>query len=156
MEKPGLDASLQVGPHDRVLQVFGETIVIRRDPGKIALDISIIEEIVPPGVGGPFHRHSREDEISYVIDGVFRIWRGDEIFDAGPGSVVLLPREQVHTFQNIGTAPARLLTAITPKGLEAFFEAIVDRAIGDEDAAALETLAAEYGVEIVAPPPETP
>ena len=60
---------------DQVLQVFGETVIIRRDPGSgQPLDGAVIEEIVPPGVGAPLHRHSREDEISYVIEGTFRIW----------------------------------------------------------------------------------
>jgi quercetin dioxygenase-like cupin family protein len=148
--------SAPIGPSDRVLDVFGETVIIRRDRGGSLLDAAVMEEIVPPGVGGPFHRHTREDEISYVIDGTFRIWRGDEIFDAGPGSVVLLPRDQIHSFQNIGSTPARLLTLITPKGLETFFEAVVDRQIGYEDEAALDVLAAEYGLDIVGPPPPAP
>ena len=60
---------------DRVLEVFGETVIIRRDPTG-QLDAAVIEEVVPPGVGAPLHRHSREDEISYIIEGSFRIWRG--------------------------------------------------------------------------------
>ena len=62
------------------------------------MDAAVVEEIVPPGVGAPLHRHSREDEIFYVIEGTFRIWRGDDVLDVGPGDVALLPRDQVHTF----------------------------------------------------------
>ena len=88
-----------------------------RDPGSgQPLDAAVIEEIVPPGVGAPLHRHSREDEISYVIEGTFRIWREQEIFDVGPGSIALFPRHQVHMFQNVGVDPGRLLTVILPGG----------------------------------------
>src|SRR5687768_16332253 len=59
--------------------------------------------------------------------GGFRIWRGEEILDVGPGGVALLPRDQIHTFRNVGEATGRLLTVIVPAGFERFFEAIADR-----------------------------
>ena len=113
-------------PADCALEVFGEIVIIRRDPAG-ALDAAVIEEIVPPGVAAPLHRHGREDEISYVIEGTFRIWRGDEVLDMGPGGVALLPRHQVHSFKNIGTAPGRLLTVILPAGFERFFKVVAER-----------------------------
>jgi quercetin dioxygenase-like cupin family protein len=78
---------------NRVLDVFDETVIIRRDPSA-SLDAAVIEEIVPPGIGAPLHRHSREDEICYVVEGQFRIRRGDEVFDVNAGGVALLPRNQ--------------------------------------------------------------
>ena len=140
-------------PDDQVLEVFGETVILRRDPLGSPLDASVIEEIVPPGVAGPWHRHSREDEVSYVIDGTFRIWRGDEVFDIGPGGVALLPRDQVHTFQNVGTTTGRLLTVITPAGLERFFQEVSERGLGEDDLDQVVAIAAEFGVEILGPPP---
>ena len=139
---------------DQVLQVFGETVIIRRDPGSgQPLDGAVIEEIVPPGVGAPLHRHSREDEISYVIEGTFRIWREQEVFDVGQGGIALLPRHQMHTFRNVGADPARLLTVIIPAGFERFFEVIAARGLGEDDAEAIDAVAAEFGLEILGPPP---
>ena len=80
---------------DRTLEVFGETVRIRSDPAGALLDVAVIEEIVPSAVAAPFHRHDREDEISYVIEGTFRIWRGGEVLDVGPGGVALLPRHRL-------------------------------------------------------------
>ncbi len=57
------DRNIQT-PLDQELHVFGETVILRRDPLGSPLDASVIEEIVPPGVAGPWHRHSREDEVS--------------------------------------------------------------------------------------------
>ncbi|MGD9509706.1 MAG: cupin domain-containing protein [Geminicoccaceae bacterium] len=138
---------------DRRLEVFGETLIIRRDPAGQSMNVAVVEEIVPPGVGAPLHRHSREDEIFYVIEGSFRIWRGEEVLDAGPGGVALLPRDQIHTFKNIGAAPGRLLTVIVPAGFERFFEAIVDRGLADGDDGQIAALAAEFGLEILGPTP---
>jgi mannose-6-phosphate isomerase-like protein (cupin superfamily) len=141
-------------PEDQVLQVFGETVIIRRDPGaNQSLDIAVIEEIVPPGVGAPLHRHSREDEISYVIEGTFRIWREQEVFDLGPGGIALLPRHQVHTFRNVGAVPGRLLTVIMPAGFERFFVVIAARGLGEDDPDGIDAAAAEFGLEILGPSP---
>jgi hypothetical protein len=38
------------------------------------------------------------------------------------GTFVFIPREVVHTWQNIGDAPARILAILMPAGLERFFE----------------------------------
>ena len=139
---------------DRAFQVFGETVIIRRDPAGPLVNAAVIEEIVPPGMAAPLHRHSSEDEISYVIEGTFRIWRGDEVLDIGPGGIALLPRHQVHTFKNIGASPGRLLTVILPAGFERFFEVVAERCLGEEDLDEITIVAAaEFGLEIVAPLP---
>ncbi|WP_053249457.1 cupin domain-containing protein [Ensifer adhaerens] len=138
---------------DRVVDVFGETVIIRGDPAGALLDVAVIEEIVPPSVGAPLHRHSKEDEVSYVVEGMFRFWRGDEVLDVGPGGIAFLPRHQVHTFKNIGTGPGRLLTVILPAGFERFFEVVAERRFGDEDLEEIATIAAEFGMEILGPPP---
>jgi mannose-6-phosphate isomerase-like protein (cupin superfamily) len=138
---------------DRALEVFGETVIIRSDPAGALVNVAVIEEVVPPAVAAPFHRHAREDEISYVIEGTFRIWRGGEVLDVGPGGIALLPRRQVHTFKNIGAGTGRLLTVIHPAGFERFFEVVAERRLGDEDMDEITTIAAEFGLEIVGPPP---
>ena len=141
------------GSKDRVLKVFGEMVIIRHDPTG-TLDAAVIEEIVPPGVGAPLHRHAREDEVCYVIEGRFRIWRGDEVLDAGPGGVALLPRGQAHAFQNIGEGTGRLLTVIVPAGFERFFEAIAERGLGENDDNRIAAIAAEFGLDLLGPTPD--
>ena len=88
-----------------------------------------------------------------MIEGTFRIWRGGEVVDVGPGGVAHLPRHQVHTFKNIGGNTGRLLTVILPAGFERFFEAVAERNLGEDDLAALEAVAAEFGLEILGPTP---
>ena len=52
---------------DRVLEVLGETVIIRRDPAGQVLDAAVVEEIVPPGVGAPLHRHSRRRYVEHLL-----------------------------------------------------------------------------------------
>jgi mannose-6-phosphate isomerase-like protein (cupin superfamily) len=42
--------------------------------------------------GPPLHVHDREDECFYVLDGGLSVRCGGEVFDAGGGSFVFLPR----------------------------------------------------------------
>ncbi len=132
---------------DRALEVFGETVIIHRDPAGALVDVAVIEEIVPPAVAAPFHRHHREDEISYVIEGTFRIWRGDEVVDVGPGGIALLPRHQVN-LQEHWYGHGRLLS-IRPGGFERFFEVVAERRLGDDDTDEITSVAAEFGLEIL-------
>lgn len=71
--------------------------------------------------------------------------------DVAAGGIVLLPRDQAHTFQNTGSTAGRLLTVVVPAGFERFFEAIVDQGIADDQQ--IEAVAAEFGLEILGPVP---
>jgi mannose-6-phosphate isomerase-like protein (cupin superfamily) len=48
---------------------------------------------LPPHMAGPnLHVHTREDEASYIISGVLTVVVGDRTFEAGPETLVWLPR----------------------------------------------------------------
>ena len=86
---------------------------------------SFTESIVAPGTGPVPHRHSREDESFYILEGQFEFRigeRGERSIVAAPGTFVFAPRGIPHTFRNVGTTPARILVIISPAGLEKFFE----------------------------------
>jgi quercetin dioxygenase-like cupin family protein len=77
-------------------------------------------------LAAPLHRHTREDEYSYVIEGRVGALLGDEVVIGGPGDLIFKPRNQWHTFWNAGDEPARLLEIISPAGFERFFAELVD------------------------------
>jgi len=88
---------------------------------------SLVEHPMSPwALAAPLHRHSREDEYSFVIEGRMGALLGDEELVAGPGDLVFKPRDQWHTFWNAGDEPARILEIISPAGFEKFFEELVD------------------------------
>ena len=76
-------------------------------------------------LAAPLHRHSREDEYSYVVEGRIGALLGDEVVFGGAGDLIFKPRNQWHTFWNAGDAPARLLEIIAPAGFEQFFAELV-------------------------------
>ena len=111
---------------------------------------SLVEHPMPPrALAAPLHRHTREDEYSYVLEGRVGALLGDEVVYGGPGDLIFKPRGQWHSFWNAGDEPARILEIISPAGFEGYFRRVVaqfeegDRPDPDEVAA----VAAEYGLE---------
>jgi mannose-6-phosphate isomerase-like protein (cupin superfamily) len=77
-------------------------------------------------LAAPLHRHTREDEYSYVITGRMGALLGENVLEAGPGDLVFKPRGEWHTFWNAGEEPCRILEIISPAGFERFFAELVD------------------------------
>jgi len=100
-------------------------------------------------LGAPLHRHSREDEISYVLEGTLTVQQGTRIEQAGPGGCIHKPKGVFHAFWNSGSEPVRFLEVIAPGGFEHFFEELATLAThrNSLDLVALAGLARGYGVE---------
>lgn len=100
-------------------------------------------------LAAPLHRHNREDEYSYVIEGRMGALLGDEVLEAGPGDLVFKPRGEWHTFWNAGEEPCRILEIISPAGFERFFAELVDLGgVAQAEPAVLGELCARYELDI--------
>jgi mannose-6-phosphate isomerase-like protein (cupin superfamily) len=109
---------------------------------------SLVEHTLPPrGLGAPLHRHTNEDEYSYVVAGRLGAQLGDEIVVAGPGEAVRKPRGQEHTFWNAGDEPLRFVEIISPAGFENYFREVAPL-LEAHDQAATQQVAARYELEI--------
>src|SRR5215208_6985381 len=57
---------------------------------------SLVEHPMPPrALAAPLHRHNREDEYSFVIEGRMGALLGDDVVEAGPGDLVYKPPRAV-------------------------------------------------------------
>lgn len=111
---------------------------------------SLVEHAMSPrALAAPLHRHTHEDEYSFVFSGDVGAMLGDDVVTTGPGTLIFKPRGQWHTFWNAGDAPAHILEIISPAGFEQFFRKVV--ALGGimkADPQALGALSAEYGLDM--------
>ena len=83
--------------------------------------VGIFEDEVPPQSGPPAHLHRTQDETHYILEGQFEFVLGERKVNAGPGSVVYVPRTMMHAFTNTGKEKGKLLFINTPAGpLEEF------------------------------------
>jgi mannose-6-phosphate isomerase-like protein (cupin superfamily) len=140
-----------VGPKDGKAGSLGSIGVrFMIDGDETGGDFSLVEHPLPPRrLAAPLHKHSREDEYSFVLEGRMGAQLGDEVVYAEPGDLVFKPRDQWHTFWNAGDEPCRILEIISPAGFEKFFDELVD--LVDADAAEpekLAELAGRYGLEM--------
>lgn len=110
-------------------------------------------ETVPPGGGPPPHYHTREDETFYVLEGAVEFFQGGQWTAASPGTVVFMPKHEVHTFRNVGSTPLRLLITTVPSGFENFFAKCSQEFAkgGAPDMARITEIAAEHGIYFVTP-----
>jgi mannose-6-phosphate isomerase-like protein (cupin superfamily) len=127
-----------VGPSD------GESVSLGAIGARFIIDtdetheggFSLVEHPLPPrALAAPLHRHSREDEYSWVIEGRMGALLGDEVVFAEPEDLVFKPRDQWHTFWNAGDEPCRILEIIAPGGFEDFFKELGGKLAGDMDPA---------------------
>jgi mannose-6-phosphate isomerase-like protein (cupin superfamily) len=120
------------------------------DRGEAAGRFSLVEHPMSPrALAAPLHRHFREDEYSFVIEGEIGALLGDDVVIGRQGSLIFKPRNQWHTFWNAGDVPARILEIISPAGLEEFFrERLTLGGVTRMEPASLSDLWERYGLEM--------
>ena len=120
------------------------------DGGESGGGFSLVEHPMSArALGAPLHRHSHEDEYSYVITGRVGALLGDEVVFGNAGDLIFKPRGQWHTFWNAGDEPARILEIISPAGFERYFAELVEMGGSTTaDRQSLMDLSARYGLEV--------
>ncbi len=98
-------------------QVFGDEapgvtirwVIDEKTDGAPNYALRVIE--VQPGGHTPKHMHPYEHE-NYIVEGQGRVLIGDQWHAVGPGSVVFVPADVLHTYENVGDTPFRFLCGI--------------------------------------------
>lgn len=106
--------------------------------------------LAPRALAAPLHRHTREDEYSFVLEGTLGALLGDDVVTAGPGTWVFKPRNQWHTFWNAGDTPCEIIEIISPAGFENFFRELagVYASDGEPDLSRFVELCSRYALEM--------
>ena len=127
--------------------------------GQDSSGIGFGDSRIPPGSPGPGrHVHTHEDEAIYVISGILTVEVGDQRYEAGPESLVWLPREVPHVFANLGDEEVRTVGVFnSPTLAEMFAEqaAYFASLNGPPDPEVLLDISLRHGVRPVEGPPLT-
>ncbi len=134
------------------LNLLGDEVLVKLG-GQFA-QLTVMLSTTEPKVGPPLHRHSREDEAFFVLEGNFLFEADGKQTHAGPGCFMFLPRGTAHTFQNVGETPGKMLILTQPAGVENFFSEIdrATRGMKEVDRNVLLPIFAKYGMELLGPP----
>jgi quercetin dioxygenase-like cupin family protein len=127
--------------------VFGELVTYKTTGEQTGGAYSLFEVETPPGSGPPPHIQHREDESFYVLEGDYEFLDEERTIRASVGSLIYVPKGNLHAHKNVGEGVGRLLVTQTPGGLyERFFESLIFE--DQPDVARIPALAARYGIEI--------
>ncbi len=92
---------------------------IKADEGNgNAQDFFVVTEIEPPGTVIPFHMHHNAEEILILEEGGATVTVGDKRAEAGPRSIVFIPRETWVSVEFTGTQPVHLYALFSRQGFE--------------------------------------
>ena len=117
----------------------------------------------PPGVATPLHRHTREAEAFFLLDGSLIYRAGEETFHLGTGDFIWLPQGLPHAFRITGERPARILALTDPGGLLHLYDEVgipatqrrlpgADGRPMPEEIARWNEVGPRYGLQVVGPP----
>ncbi|MDY7082369.1 MAG: cupin domain-containing protein, partial [Halobacteria archaeon] len=102
--------------------------------------IAVVKHKLPPKkLAAPLHRHSREDEISYILKGEMGVQEGREsesnifISTVEAGESIVKERDTWHTFWNPGSEELVFLETIAPGDFAYYFEEVAELIPGNED-----------------------
>ncbi len=111
------------GPTDgEVIDLGPATIRIMEDGGTTAHRIGIAEVTLAPHSEGPIqHRHAEHDEGFYVVSGTAQFTVGETVYEAPPGTLVMVPPGAPHTFANPGDEPLVMVNTFTPDRYVQYF-----------------------------------
>jgi quercetin dioxygenase-like cupin family protein len=117
----------------------------------------------PPGIATPLHRHHREAEAFYVLEGQLSYQAGADLFELYAGCFLHLPQGVPHAFRIRGEQPAKILALTTPAGLLHLYDEVgipaTERRLPGADGLTPEVeiprwmeVGPRYGLEVVGPP----
>jgi mannose-6-phosphate isomerase-like protein (cupin superfamily) len=129
---------------------FGSTYTMKADGAATAGAYSLVEEVFW-GETTPLHRHTNAEEAFFVLSGEVVAWIDGAETLAEMGTFFVVPRGVPHGLRRVSNQPVRMLTLVSPPGLQGFFDAVAQ--VGEEqllaDPQRLVQLASEYGSEIL-------
>lgn len=136
------------------LNVFGNQVNVLVAGDDVNRTFCVMEAWTEPNSGPPLHRHDREDEWWYILEGRFRFEVNGQIIEAGPGDSVFAARGTVHTFQNIGDTMGRHIVTCQPAGLDEFFREIsaATEPMEQPDLKVIIPIFDRYGLALLGPP----
>lgn len=79
-----------------------------------AKDLVVMEVSLAPGASHAFHKHPKQEEVIYVLDGEVEQWLDRQRRVLQAGDAVFIPGDTVHATFNVGRKDAKLLAIVGP------------------------------------------
>jgi quercetin dioxygenase-like cupin family protein len=136
----------------RLIPFLGQSYRVLVSGQDTAGTFAVMETEAARGHGSPMHVHRNDSEVFLVLDGALRVVVDGQEHEAGAGSAAVLPAGRPHGFV-VTSEAARYLTVHHGPTFEEFTAAAASDGDGIPDPSRLTEIAAEYGIDIIGPPP---
>lgn len=127
---PSLRAAVITPERTLAIKAFGLDIRILLSTEATGGATSVLMGWHKPGEGPPDHVHFSQEEMFFIIEGIYELTAGGETWIIGPGSIAFIPRNTVHRFKNIGDTTACMLDWTLPGGQDRYFKEISELTAG--------------------------
>jgi len=77
-------------------------------------DLMVLDVVIYPGMGHSFHRHPRQEEVIYVLEGEVEQWIEGEKQILTPGDSAFIGKGLVHASFNRSLQNSRILAILGP------------------------------------------
>jgi mannose-6-phosphate isomerase-like protein (cupin superfamily) len=116
--------------------------------GKATRDAySLFEYAIPPETNGPpLHTHTREDESFVCLAGRLDVTLGDSEYVLEYGDYMYLPRDVPHAFRNPYSDESRVISVVSPAGLERYYQALAELPPGPKDLSKIKSIMDDFGI----------
>jgi mannose-6-phosphate isomerase-like protein (cupin superfamily) len=126
-----------------------------------SLGVAVVTQ--PPGIATPLHRHTREAEAFFLLDGSMTYRAGEDTFHLEAGDFIWLPALLPHAFRVTGINPVRFLALSDPGHLLSLYDEVglpaaerrlpgADGRPMPEEISRWNEVGPRYGLEVVGPP----
>ena len=114
---------------------------------------SLFEYAIPAQTDGPPpHIHTREDESFICLAGKLDVYpRGRELHDRPRRLPVPAARRRAHVQEHL-RQEARVISVVSPAGLEGYYQALADLPPGPRDIGKIKQIMADFGLQLQLPP----
>lgn len=138
---------------------FLDALVIVKQGGERGAEFGVLDYHMARGSQTPLHRHLREDEAVYMLDGQLRVLAGERMLDVAAGAYVCLPAGVPHALTAL--TDARFLVFAKPDGFVGLVREMGEPAPArvlpppaKPDLERLLSLTRKYQIEVIGPAPE--
>lgn len=116
-----------------------------------ALSFTVVS--LPEGFQGPpLHRHVRNAELFFILQGAFRFVVGEDEYRVDEGGFVFVPPITAHTFVGVDGGGGRMIELFSPADFEGYFEEIARIIASGGARSDIKAAQAKYGMEVLGPP----
>jgi quercetin dioxygenase-like cupin family protein len=142
--------TIRIPGNGRNYHVFDMAITCTVTSEDTAGAYSVFEQMLPAGGVVPSYLTHNFEVVCYVLEGLVSVQIGGQYLEAAAGTLLRIPPETAFSLRNGTEDAVKLLSIVTPGGMEQLFEDLAEKEyFAIPSRAAVDRLFEDYGIEML-------